>query len=188
MLFMVVFSALLTLRVSKNIIDSYAILGENLMEINDYLGSQNKTESAKDLSFDAMQLANKLEQIKKEMACYAEHENESVTNAAEELDLWSIDGKDASLYGFFDNNKRYVEFINQYELYKKHVNEFKPGKIDFINNLFFEIDQNFAISEGEEEINLSHSILIAALYTLTDCQNKLLMISHELNLEKLAEI
>ncbi len=185
MIYLGVFSALLSLRISKNLVDANANLGENIKEINNYLLAQNRAIYDKDLDVEALQLVNLIEKIKKEMACFAEPENKSVTDAASELDLWSINGKDASISGFFNDNERYSEFISNYELYKDQVNELKPGKIDFINKLFFEMDQNFASREGEVEVNMSNSILITALFTLTDCQNKLLLINHELNQSKL---
>ena len=185
MIYLGLFTALLSLRISKNVVDAKANLGENIREINTYLLAQNKPVIDKNLSEDVLQLVNRLEQIKKEMACFAEPENKSLLDADLGLDLRSIYNKDASVIGFFNGNKMYSEFINQYELYKYHVNELKPGKIDFINNLFLGIDKNFENREGEEEINLSYSTLIAALYTLTDCQNKILLINHELNKSKI---
>jgi len=184
MIYFGLFTALLSLGISKNVLDANANLGENINEINTYFLTQNKAVNDNNLCNDVVQLVNQIEQIKKEMACFAEPENISVTDTESAMDLWSIYGKDARIIGFFNGNKKYSEFASQYELFKDHVNELKPGNIDFLNNLFLEIDQNFASREGEEEVNMSHSTLIAALYTMTDCQNKLLLINHELNLSR----
>jgi hypothetical protein len=167
MVYLGVFSSLLAIDASRNVVDAYAHAANNLTETNDFL------EKNTSISPKAKELIQQLENIKQELVTYSNEKSRQAHTFENQIDYKNIprkniriqhkDLKKAGLDNFNENFEKYHQ-----QLYKTENNQ----------RLLKEINL-YRLSESPKSTPIVEQLpLIGILNVLTDWQNKILLIEY----------
>lgn len=175
MVYLGIFSSLLAIDVSRNVLDAYAHSTNNTIETNQYLKDQLTKNN--DSSISAQELVNQLEEMKKEMVLRGSKQNKQLLENEDGINYFNVEGKinkisfrDLANYGFIEFNQQFENYCHNLSTNDSHI----KSLIDEINTYRLPASENSSPLIGQ--LNL-----ITVLNLLTDWQNKLLLIEYLYN-------
>lgn len=175
MVYLGVFSSLLSLSTSRSFLNSYVISTESLSNTNQFLISEIESNN----TYNSQQLVNQIEGMKQSLIKAVESEESQSIKKDESISYYQIHKKDARLNIQQFNNAGFNSFNKQFENFKIELKESDSN--DFTSRLIDEIDiYRISNKEGENPI-ITKLPLISVLNILTDWQNKILLINYTLS-------
>ncbi len=174
MIYLGVFSSLLSLSTSNNVINTFAFSTESLFNTNQFLISETEPNSTN----SSQQLINQIENMKKSLIKTVESENVQSIKTDGSINYYKIYKKDAKITLQCFNDAGFSNFNKQFEEYKTVLKEYETN--DFTKRLISEIDLYRIAKTKDANPIITKLPLITILNVLTDWQNKILLINYSL--------
>lgn len=174
MVYLGVFSSLLSLRTGNSILNAYAISTESLSNTNQFLMSETESNN----TFSSQQLVNQIESMKQSLIKTIDSENSQFIKLNGNISYHQIYKKDAKLNIQQFNDAGFNSFNKQFENFKTEL----MNSNDFTSRLIDEIDIYRITNKERENPIITKLPLIVVLNVLTDWQNKILLINYTLSI------
>jgi hypothetical protein len=175
MIYLGVFSALLAIAPSYEILTSYALSANNSSDSNKYL-SLSTADDGSEISNSTKHLVLQLESIKQKLIVAVDDKNKTLVKPEQNIDFIEVSGKDIKLSFEQLNEAGFDKFNNEFEKHCKMLAEKFPD--NNTKRLILEInDYRLFNLEGDNPV-IVQIPLISVLNLLSDVQNKLLLISY----------
>ncbi len=174
MIYLAVFSSLLALSTSYNVINAYAHSTQSIADANKFLASQTKFTASK----NSEQLINEIEKIKQSLITSVNSDNVDALEPDGSINYHMIYDKNKKMPIQFFNDAGFIQFNKQFDKYKTKI--LKSNSNNLISRLIKDIDIYRVTKEDEANPIITKLSLISALNVLTDWQNKILLISYNL--------
>jgi len=176
MIYLGVFSSLLSLSVSKNIYEAYAVSVATISETNQYIRSKSHVNN------ETNQLIEQIDRLKKGLMLAVNAENNLALKADGTIHYINVQAKGMQIPIDFFYDAGFDEFNQQFEVYKNKLSAI--NKDENTVRLINEIDSYRVASTDENSPIITKLSLITALNVLTDWQNKILLIEYLSNRSK----
>ncbi|MFN8254238.1 MAG: hypothetical protein U0W24_01030 [Bacteroidales bacterium] len=169
MIYLAVFSSLLTLDSNQPVWFSYAHLTNDISKSNNYLSSALSNQSS--LKSRALDLVNQLEQMKIKLINESGQENKFIIDG--KIDYFEIDKKNYQISEDIMKQAGFEKFNTDFD--KFAANYSIKASYNIENRLIDEINELRLPKNSNESPAISEFKLITVLNTMTDWQNKILL-------------
>jgi len=176
MIYVGVFSTLLALRPGLEILTSYAHSTNELSDANKYLSTNTVENTASEISNSTQELVKQIEEIKHQLINAADQENNTLLKSDRSIDYTMIQSKDMKIFIDQLNEAGFKKFNESFDVFDKSLTAKNPNSNT--NHLIEEIN-TFRLPKEKKDIPIIATLpLSLVMNTLTDWQNKLLLISY----------
>lgn len=176
MIYLAVFSTLLAISPTKEVLTEYAYATNSISGANEYLSSSVSGFKDSEISKSTEQLVKQIEDTKQKLILAADIDNKSLIKPDQFIDYSQLSGKDMRLSIEKINEEGLTLFNVQFEIFCRVLKEKYPDEMNV--RLIREIN-DYRLPENEGGIPIIAQLpLITVLNVLTDWQNKLLLISY----------
>jgi hypothetical protein len=175
MVYLGVFSALLAISPSYEVLTSNAQSANNLSKANNYI-SLSITDKNSEISNSTKQLVKMIDTLKQKLIIASNDKNKASFKPGQNIDYFEVLGKDIKLSYWQFNEAGFDNFNKEFELYCKKL----TGKYSDINTnrLIREINEYRLPKSNSDDPLIAQIPLITVLNILCDWQNKLLLINY----------
>jgi hypothetical protein len=174
MIYVGVFSSLLSLRPGVEILNFYAQSTNELAQANKYLSANTSQAPSSEISNSTRQLVEQIDEIKHKLLLA--YEQEKIIKSDESIDFTAVLIKDLKISIEQLNECGFNKFNQDFEIFSRNLMIKSPDSTLII--LIEEIDKYRSTNEQKDIPVIATLPLSLAMNVLTDWQNKLFLINY----------